>query len=104
MTENTYDTMHASPVTGREGVVDARPAPVAAAPAPRPKRRGLSDEERLAKALADVESLQAKVVAKRDERRQQLIEDLYERYSIEAAADDPGEARRIEQLRAKLGL
>lgn len=72
---------------------------------PKPSKRRLkSDDERLADALASVETLQAKVVAVRDEKRLALIEELYTKHSIQPMAGDASEAKRLAKLRQQLGL
>lgn len=72
---------------------------------PKPSKRRLkSDDERLAEALASVETLQAKVVAVRDEKRLALIEELYAKHSIQHMAGDASEAKRLAKLRQQLGL
>lgn len=78
-----------------------------AAPAParrRPSRRALTEDERLERALAQVETLQQRVVAKREERRSRLVEDLYALHGVSGEPDDLSEARRIAELRERLGL
>ncbi|GAB2554381.1 hypothetical protein [Leucobacter ruminantium] len=70
----------------------------------RTSKRALTEEERLERALAQVETLQARVTAKREERRSRLVEDLYRLHNIVESPGDLGEAKRIAELRRALGL
>ncbi|GAA1604095.1 hypothetical protein [Leucobacter chromiireducens] len=88
--------------------VPAQPAAPAAAPAAAPRKRAskraLTEDERLERALAQVETLRARVTAKREERRSRLVEDLYRKHNIVEEPGDLGEAKRISELRRALGL
>ncbi|QZY52252.1 hypothetical protein [Leucobacter tenebrionis] len=75
-----------------------------AAPRKRTSKRPLTEEERLERALAQVETLQARVTAKREERRSRLVEDLYRLHNIVESPGDLGEAKRSTELRRALGL
>lgn len=89
-----------------EAVPASVPAHTMAQPSTRKRasKRALTEEERLERALAQVETLQAKVTAKREERRSRLVEDLYPKHNIVESPGDLGEAKRISELRRALGL
>ena len=79
---------------------DAEPAPTRQHRSTR--KPPLTPEQRLAKAIADVETLQVKVIARRDEQRHELIEDLYQRFEIDEFESDLSETKRLAALSAKL--
>ena len=70
-----------------------------------PRRKTPKTDEQL---FADAEKrmglLRTKVIANRDRQRMELVADLYTKYSVEAVADDMSETKRLQTLRAKLGL
>ena len=70
------------------------------AAAKRPRK--LTDEERLANALASVASLQEKVTAQRASNREAMIEQLYLTYRVEAIDGDLSEAKRLAALSARI--
>lgn len=63
-----------------------------------------TDEQLLAEAEKRMGLLRTKVIANRDRQRMELIDELYARYSVEAVAQDLSETKRLQTLRAKLGL
>lgn len=67
----------------------------------RPRRKALSAEEKLKKALADVASLQEKVVALRTENRESAIEELFRRFEIDEIEGDLSETKRCDALLSK---
>lgn len=69
-----------------------------------PRKAPRTNEELLALAEKRSGLLRAKVIANRDRQRMKLIDDLYEKYSIEAAPEDRSERLRLATLRYKLGL
>lgn len=70
-----------------------------------PKRKApKTDEQLFVEAEKRMGLLRTKVIANRDRQRMELVDDLYAKYSVEAVADDLSESKRLQSLRAKLGL
>lgn len=70
-----------------------------------PRRKApKTDEQLLADAVKRTGLLRTKVIANRDRQRMELVDDLYEKYNVEAVADDMSESKRLVALRVKLGL
>lgn len=83
----------------------AAATPAAPVPSARKKRRSpRSVEERLIAIEKQEGVLRAKVAERRDELRGGLIAELYEKYGVGEFSADPSEARRIQELRERLGL
>lgn len=102
LTTDEHDDEQEADFMPQEAAVPA--AVPATAPRKRSSKRALTEEERLERALAQVETLQQKVLAKREERRSRLVEDLYRKHNVVEGSGDLGEAKRIAELRRALGL
>ena len=97
---NDYpDTQHASDKGTAAGFAETS----AASAKPSRRRRPRTDEERLAKALAEAESLREKLEAKRDENRVAAVERLYAALGIDAIHGDVSEKRRLDALLDAVG-
>lgn len=99
--EDDYADAHEAPA-------DAVPEASATPAGPEKKRTAskrppkLTDEEKLANALANVASLQEKVTAQRAANRDALIEHLYVTYGVAAIDGDLSEAKRLAALSARI--
>lgn len=95
-TSQTVPTSQAVPRT--------TPTPQVMPNQPKKRRPPRSVEERLLAAEKVTGVLREKVAAQREKLRGVLIAELYETYGVEEFREDPTEALRIQELRARLGL
>lgn len=97
-----YDTDEAQLERPERATMATRPALVSAPSVSVTRRRPKTEKELYAEATERAKSLKEKLLTRRSQNRDRLIEDLYRKFGVVALDGDLDEADRLGELRSLL--